>query len=242
MAGTFEPYGATHAAAAAVGVVGAIGVVVAGRLTRDRPAEERLRRGFAVLLAVFTVPLQVRQWLPAHFDIDSSVPLQVCDLGWVVAVHALWTRDRRTSALLYYWGLTLTVQAVITPTLGRDFPDLEFLEFWGMHLMTIWAALLLTFGLGVTTDWARFRFAVRWTLVWVAVTIAFNAIAGTNYGYLARKPAVSTPLDLFGPWPVYVVVLFAVVIAGWALITWPWVVAERRAGGRRTPSSAGGPA
>jgi hypothetical integral membrane protein (TIGR02206 family) len=236
MAGTFEPYGATHAAAAAVGVVGAVGVVLAGRWVRDRPAEERLRRGFALVIVLFTVPLQVRQWLPDHFDIDSSIPLQVCDLGWMVGVHALWTRDRRTSALLYYWALTLTVQAVITPTLGQDFPDPDFIKFWGMHLMTIWAALLLTFGLGVTTDWRCFRFTVRWSLVWIAVTMVFNAVAGTNYGYLARKPAVSTPLDLFGPWPVYVVVLVAVVLGGWALITWPWVAADRRAATRSSPS------
>ncbi|MFI2707570.1 hypothetical protein ACH5WX_08495, partial [Nocardioides sp. CER28] len=63
---------------------------------------------------------------------------------------------------------------------------------------------------------------------WAAVTMVFNALAGTNYGYLARKPDVSTPLDLFGPWPVYVVVLIAVVLAGWALMTWPWVAADRR--------------
>ena len=66
--------------------------------------------------------------------------------------------------------------------------------------------------------------------------MVFNAVAGTNYGYLARKPAVSTPLDLFGPWPVYVVVLVAVVLGGWALITWPWVAADRRAATRSSPS------
>lgn len=232
MAGTFEPYGASHAVAAAVGVVGAVGAVVLGRRVRGEPAEVWVSRGFAVVLAVFTIPLQIRQWLPEHFDLGSSIPLQVCDIGWMVAVHALWTKDRRTSALLYYWGLTLTVQAVITPTLGADFPDPDFIKFWGMHLMTIWAALYLTFGLWIPTDWRCFRFTVGWSLVWVAVTMTFNAIAGTNYGYLARKPAIATPIDWFGPWPVYVVVLVAVVVSGWALITWPWVAAERRARSR----------
>ena len=228
MAGTFEPYGASHAVAAAIGVAGAVGVVVAGRRLRGLPAEERFSRGFALVLAAFTLPLQARQLLPEHFDLDTSVPLQICDLGWVVGVHALWTKDRRTCALLYYWALTLTVQAVLTPTLGADFPDLDYVEFWGMHLMTIWAALYLTFGLGVRTDWRCYRFAVLCTLVWAAVTMAFDAVTGTNYGYLARKPAIATPLDWLGPWPVYVVALFAIVLASWALITWPWVAAERR--------------
>jgi hypothetical integral membrane protein (TIGR02206 family) len=237
VAGTFEPYGASHAAAAAIGVAGAVGVVVLGRRVSGRPVEKRVSRGFAVLLAAFTIPLQIRQWLPAEFDIGTSIPLQICDLAWMVAVHALWTKDRRTSALLYYWALTLSVQAVITPTLGRDFPDPDFVMYWAMHLMTIWAALYLTFGLGVRTDWRCFRFSVLWTVLWVVVTMTFNAFTGTNYGYLARKPDVSTPLDLFGPWPLYVVVLVVIVLVGWALITWPWVAAERRATSRGRPEA-----
>jgi hypothetical integral membrane protein (TIGR02206 family) len=232
VAGTFVPYGASHAAAAAVGVVGAVGIVVLGRRVRGRPVEERVSRGFALLLAAFTIPLQVRQWLPANFEIRTSIPLQICDLAWMVAVYALWTRGRRTSALLYYWALTLSTQAVVTPTLGKDFPSPDFVMYWGMHLMTIWAALYVTFGLGVRPDWRCFRFAVLCTAVWVAVAMTFNALTGTNYGYLARKPDVSTPLDYFGPWPLYVVVLVAVVLGGWALITWPWVAADRRAAAR----------
>jgi hypothetical integral membrane protein (TIGR02206 family) len=227
VAGTFEPYGASHAVAAAVGLVGAVGVVALGRRLRGRPEEQRARRGFALLILVFTIPLQVRQWLPGEFDLATSIPLQVCDLSWLVAVHALWTRSRRTSALLYYWGLTLTLQAVVTPTLGADFPDPEYVMFWGMHLMTIWAALLVTFGLGLRPDWRGFGFSVRCTLAWLVVVMVFNAVSGTNYGYLARKPDVASALDLLGPWPTYVLVEAAIVLAGWALITWPWVAASQ---------------
>lgn len=223
MAGTFEPYGISHAAAAAVGVVGAVAVVVLGHGIRGRPVEEPVRRGFALLIPVFTVPLQVQQWLPGEFDLETSLPLQICDLSWLVAIHALWTRSRLTSALLYYWGLTLTVQAVVTPTLGKDFPSPAYVMFWGMHLLTIWAAIFLVFGLGLIPDWRGYRFTVVCTVAWLAMVMMFNAGTGTNYGYLARKPAVSSLLDLFGPWPLYVLVEAGILLAGWALITWPWV-------------------
>lgn len=222
MAGTFEPYGVSHTAAAAVGALGAVAVVAAARALRGRDGEARLRHALAVAIVVFTVPLQVRQWLPGRFDLDTSVPVQICDLSWVVAVVALWTRAERPSALLYYWGLTLTVQAVVTPTLGADFPDPEFVMFWGMHLLTVWAALLLTFGLGVRPDWRGYRFSLACTLGWLVAVMSFNAVAGTNYGYLARKPDVSSLLDVFGPWPFYIGVEAAVLLGGWALITWPW--------------------
>ena len=98
--------------------------------------------------------------------------------------------------------------------------------FWGMHFFTVWAAVYLTFGLGVRPTWRSYRFTVAVTAVWAVTVMIFNALAGTNYGYLNRKPAVGTLLDLFGPWPGYVVVEVAVVAGVWALMTWPWTQNE----------------
>ena len=60
------------------------------------------------------------------------------------------------------------------------------------------------------------------TAVWAAAVMVVNALIGTNYGYLNRKPSVHTALDLLGPWPVYVVAEIAIVAGVWALMTWPW--------------------
>jgi hypothetical integral membrane protein (TIGR02206 family) len=196
------------------------------------------RRGFAVLIPCFTVPMQVLQLLPGDYDLGSSLPLQLCDLAWVAAVVALWTRHWAATALVYYWGLTLTVQGILTPSLEELFPDPRYFMFWGMHFLTVWAAVYLTFGLRVPVTWRSYRVAVLGTAGWVAAVMLFNATTGTNYGYLNRKPSVGTLLDLFGPWPGYVVVEVAVVAAVWALMTWPWVRARTRDGrGERSEQS-----
>jgi hypothetical integral membrane protein (TIGR02206 family) len=166
--------------------------------------------------------MQVLQLLPGDYDVGTSLPLQLCDLAWVAAIVALWTRHPAATALVYYWGLTLTVQGIATPSLEQAFPDPRYFMFWGMHFLTVWAAVYLTFGLGVPVTWRGYRFAVVVTSVWAATVMTFNAVTGTNYGYLNRKPAVGTLLDLFGPWPGYVVVEIAVVVGVWALMTWPW--------------------
>jgi hypothetical integral membrane protein (TIGR02206 family) len=221
-AAAFHAYGTSHAVVGVLFVAGAVGVVLLGRAVRGSEAELPVRRGFALLIPVFTVPLQVLQLLPDDYDVGTSLPLQLCDLSWMLAVYALWTGRHLAASLLYFWGLTLTVQALVTPTLDQAFPDPRFFMFFGMHLLTVWAALFLTVGLGRAPDWAGYRFAVVCTAGWAAAVMVFNALADTNYGYLDHKPSSGSLLDLFGPWPLYVLVEILILVAGWALITWPW--------------------
>ena len=227
LATRFEAFTLEHLGLVVGFLVVCVLLALLGRSHRGTEAEVRFRRVFALVIPCFTVPMQVLQLLPEDYDIDTSLPLQLCDFAWIAAIVALWTRHWLATALVYFWGLTLTVQGIITPSLGEAFPDPRYFMFWGMHFATVWAAVYLTFGLGVRLDWRSYRTAVALTLVWAVTVMTFNSMTGTNYGYLNRKPKVGTLLDLFGPWPGYVAVEIAVVAAVWALMTWPWVRARR---------------
>jgi hypothetical integral membrane protein (TIGR02206 family) len=231
----FRPFGAEHRLLLVLFALGCLGMVLLGHRVQGRPAERVVRRALALVIVAVTVPLQALQLRPSDFDAGTSLPLQICDLDWVVAVVALLTAGHRATWLLYYWGLTLTTQAIATPSLGQDFPDPRFFMFWGMHLLTAWAAVLLAFGLGKGPSWRGYRFALACTAAWAALVSALNALAGTNYGYLNHKPPVHSLLDLLGPWPGYVAVEAVLIAAGWALLTLPWVIRARR----REPVAAG---
>jgi hypothetical integral membrane protein (TIGR02206 family) len=58
--------------------------------------------------------------------------------------------------------------------------------------------------------------------------MVFNAIVGTNYGFVNNKPPSASILNVLGPWPVYVLAEGLILAVVWALITWPWVAAARR--------------
>jgi hypothetical integral membrane protein (TIGR02206 family) len=219
---TFETFGTTHLVMLALFVAGIWPVVALGRRLRHSPSARTVSRVFAVLLPCFTIPMQVVDFLPGQFSFGSTLPLQLCDFAWIAAIVALWTRHWAATALVYFWGLTLTIQGIITPSLADLFPHPQYFMFWGMHFFTVWAAVYLTVGLGVRPTWRSYRFAVATTATWAASVMTFNAFTGTNYGYLNRKPAVGSLLDLFGPWPGYVVVEIAMVAGIWALMTWPW--------------------
>src|SRR3712207_9205348 len=88
----FEAFSLEHLALIAGFLVVAVALAFVGRGHRGTPSETRFCRGFALLIPCFTVPMQVLQLLPAEYDLGTSLPVQLCDLAWVAACIALWTR------------------------------------------------------------------------------------------------------------------------------------------------------
>jgi hypothetical integral membrane protein (TIGR02206 family) len=220
----FVAFGLSHGVVIVVLVVVAAALVALGRRYRETPIGQRLSRALAVVFAVFLGSVEGYGLLPGQWNIKSSLPLQLCDLAAMAAVWALWSHSRTAFALIYFWGLTLTSQAFVSPELtGPDFPSLEFLSFFGMHSLVLWTAIYLTWGVGLRPDWRSYRVAVLVTIEWGAAMFAVNQVAGTNYGFLNAKPLAASLLDVLGPWPWYLVSELVLGAAAWALVTWPWV-------------------
>jgi hypothetical integral membrane protein (TIGR02206 family) len=220
LARQFSAYGPSHWGVIALFVAGAVALVWVGRSQTD-PRARRLSRILGAVTGIIYAAILVYMLTPPTID---SVPLQLTDLATVVAAYALWSHKQWAYALTYYWGLVLSTQALISPALqSPDFPHYQFLAFWAIHLLVVWAAIYLTWGLGMRPDWRSFRIAVAVTAVWAAVTFTFNTFAGTDYGFLNRKPSTASLLDVMGPWPWYVFVAATLVIVVWILMTWPWV-------------------
>jgi hypothetical integral membrane protein (TIGR02206 family) len=187
-----------------------------------------------VVIGVLYLAIRLGSMVPP--SLDRSVPLDLSDLVSVAAAYALWTHRHWAFALTYYWGLLLSTQALAFPAhTGPDFPHFGFLAFWAIHLLVVWAAIYLTWGVGMRPDWRSYRITVAVTVVWGFLAFGFNSIAGTNYGFLDAKPATPSPLDVLGPWPWYLMPVAVLVLGAWTLMTWPWVHS-----GRRRDTEAGG--
>jgi hypothetical integral membrane protein (TIGR02206 family) len=217
----FTAYSPSHLVVLAIFAAGTLGLVLAGPRLRGSEAARPVAVALAWAALVLGAASTVTELFP--FSVKHSLPLQICDLAWAVVAWALLSTRALPLALTYYWGLTLSVQALVQPTLTEPFPDVEFLVFWGKHVLIVWGAVYVCLSLRRGPDWSSYRTAVVWTLAWLVGVMCLNALLGSNYGYVNGKPSEATVLDVLGPWPLYVVAEMAIVAGGWALITLPWV-------------------
>ncbi|OBF83751.1 hypothetical protein A5791_02760 [Mycobacterium sp. 852002-51163_SCH5372311] len=226
----FSAYGPSYWTVITLFVIGAVFLVWIGR--RQSASQARVfGRVLGGLTAAIYAAVLIYSLIPPA--IDRSVPLRLTDLATVAAAYALWSQRHWAFALTYYWGLVLSSQALISPVLkSPDFPNYQFLGFWAIHLLVVWAAIYLTWGRGMRPGWRSYRVAVVVTAVWAATTFTFNSVAGTNYGFLNEKPATASLLDIMGPWPVYVLTAATLLLIVWALMTWPWERTRRHDKGR----------
>jgi hypothetical integral membrane protein (TIGR02206 family) len=218
--GRLQVFGPQHLVILCIFALGCLAGVLLGRRLPPRAAAT-VRRTTGVMILVVCGPFEVADWLHAVGTWRTSLPLQICDFAWLIAGVALLTGSASWSALLYYWGLTLSLQGVLTPDLDSVFPDQQFFGYWARHLAPVWAAVYLV-GARAGPTWRCYRFVLALTTLWAAVMMVLNALFDANYGYLKAKPVTHSVLDILGPWPWYVLVEAVLIVVGWALITWPW--------------------
>ena len=218
----FHRYGLEHGITLALVV--AVTLLLTWAARRSRRGSGRTHSAIRFILAALlagglgfalanALPLRGIEWL-------DILPLHLCDLAVLVAVWALLSRSPTACELLYFWGLSGTLIAMVTPDVDRGFPDSRCLAFFGLHGAVAIAAVVMVYGAGV-----RPRPGANLRVFWITNAYALlagliDAATGENYLYLRSKPSNSTILDVMGPWPWYILAADAVAFGlFWALMT-----------------------
>jgi hypothetical integral membrane protein (TIGR02206 family) len=157
----------------------------------------------------------------------SELPMHLCDWAAFISAWALVRRGRVACDLAWFWGLSGTLQAVLTPDLAFDFPSVEFFTFFIAHCGVVAAAVFIVFGLNIRPEprspWRAF---VACQVYLVAATVV-NLLLGTNFGYLCAKPSHASLMDWLGPWPFYIAGLELLAVVMFALLYAPFWLAKK---------------
>ena len=193
-----ELWAGEHIAALAVTTAGAI------LLARGCPPAG-LARALAVCILAAFVTEQLTYALRGDWTPRVNLPLQLTDAVTLVAAAALWRPQTVLLVeLLYFWAFSATLQALVTPDLGRPFPDVLYFTYFATHAGALLAACLLVLGCRRLPRPGAVWRVYGLTAVFAGLAAVATLATGGNYMFLRRKPVHGSLLDVMGPWPWYI--------------------------------------
>lgn len=165
----------------------------------------------------------------------EGLPLELCDLTLWLTVVSLFTLQPRIFEFAYLAGMAGSAMALITPDLWAPLLSYPSTYFFLEHGGVVASLLFL-----IRARLARPRPGCVWRVLgllnaYAAAIGIFNAAFHTNYMYLCRKPQSASLLDVFGPWPAY---LLGADAAGLALFWLLWLPFRHNAVGGLPSSEA----
>ena len=203
-------------AVAATALVAAL--LVAGARRWGEAFAVPARRALALVLLGGFAGEQLAYALRGDWSAEVNLPFQLTDAVTLVAAAALWRPAPLLVELTYFWALSASAQAVITPDLGRDFPDILYFTYFAAHSGAVAAACLLVFGERRAPRTGAVPRVYAITAAFAACAAIATVATGGNYMFLRRKPVRGSLLDLLGPWPVYILVAAVLALALFAAL------------------------
>lgn len=228
----FALFGASHVVVLALIGGAACLLIVVGRLWNVARLTATIRAALAMFLIVCWAIWFLYVYAQGWISVATLLPMHLCDWATIAVVVTLLYPNQRSYELAYFWALSGTLQALLTPALTLDFPSPAFVLFFSLHGGVIASVLFLTLGIGMRPWPSSIPRVAAWSFAYLVAALAINALFRTNFGFLSAKPAEPSLLDYLGPWPIYIaeeVLLGAVLIA---LLYAPFYFYDRSVAGR----------
>ena len=203
-------------------------------LHRSRTVAATMKRAanltLAIILIVSVLCDPLWTWLRYRAEPDyafrllreNALPLHFCDVVSFLLAWTLISPRQRCAELGYLWGLSGTLQGLLTPSVKHGWGSPEYWTFFAQHGGVPVAALALVFGAGLRPQPGALRRALCWGWAYMAIICLLNWLLRTNYGYFNGPPDAPSLLDYMGPWPWYLLTLQGVAVLFFSLLLVPF--------------------
>lgn len=194
------------------------------------------RYGLAALLLVDEALWHWWNWSIGQWSIQTMLPLHLCSVFVFLSAFMLITRSYAIYEFAYFLGIAGALQAILTPDAGiYGFPHFRFFQVIISHGSIVTAAIYMT---AVEKYRPTVKSLLRvfvWANVYMLVVGGINAAIGSNYLFIARKPATASVLDVMPPWPWYILGIELIGMVMTLLLYLPFAIQDWRA--KRSMSS-----
>ena len=167
------------------------------------------------------------------FDLKLHLPIHLCRMANILLPFVMVSRSYLFYEILYFWGLSGMLQAVITPDIAAGFPHFQFFRFWFAHHGMIIALIYATVVYGMRPSLKSIFKAMFALNLFLLIAIIANILLDANYFWICGKPIneigehVPSLLDYLGPWPWYILVAEFVALAHFLLAYIPFIFIKR---------------
>ncbi len=186
--------------------------------------------GLSLMLATNYLGFAVYIWRYHLLYWKSALPFQLCDWAMVTIIVALLTKRRGWTEVSYFWGIGGTFQALLTPNLQVNFPDIRAISFFINHGTIVAGVIYLLIARQFRPTLGSVGRTLAWSQLYLVVTLLVDYFTGENYGFLLHKPPVASILDYLSDmrW-LYLLELEGLALVFFAILYAPFAFSRRPA-------------
>lgn len=168
------------------------------------------KRHFAKITAIVIFILKLAELSYRHLynneEIFELLPLHLCNITLIFVIIMMLSGSKSLFQLCFYWSVG-AIFAVATPDVKYSFPNFMTVSFFITHFYILFAVayfyLYFSFRPAI---WGYFTAFFTINIICLGVYF-LNVHLETNYLYVNRVPSFSSPLNYFGEWPYYIIVV-----------------------------------
>ncbi len=219
-------FGATHLITVLI-VLAIISFVIGVARYKGIESARKWSRWIGIGFPVYYILESIFRYTVSHTEFIVLVPFEICSILYFIGAYAHLKRSRIAAEIVYLWTCAGTIHTLITPMPDGGFPSIEYFRYFLSHGLLIFNAFFIVIALGVSITFKSVLRAYGAFLGWMVFVVLINWIFDRNFMFLNAKPYVQSPMDWFGPWPIYLFTGQTLVIGSFS-IWWGIAVLIRR--------------
>ena len=138
-------------------------------------------------------------------------PIHVCNVSLILSMIFLVKPNFQGFQLMFYMSLG-AIAAILFPEAVLPLPNFLGIVFYSTHFFILFVIIY-------QMKYLKYRPTLNGLFktyialnVLAVIAFIFNNKFSTNYMYINHKPITASPIDYFGPWPFYIIVVQAIFI------------------------------